>query len=248
MTVYLVLMSSVVAGVLTVLGFKLDAPRKVKLITAFTGAYLMALVCLHFLPQTFGQHSHDATGASAHGAANGLMMGALVLLGFFLQVVLDNFTLGLEHGHAHCTHDKPPVAMLVGLCLHSFIEAIPLGNGELDRSNTLLLSGIAVHNYPISIVLLSMLLQSGVTRPRALALLALFTVTAPLGVLAGRIPEISQYSAHLMAVVIGIFMHVSTTILFETGEDHHYNRQKGIAIALGIAIAVLSVMLPGHTH
>ncbi len=243
MTVYLVLVASVLAGVVTVLGFKLAAPRRVRLITAFTGSYLMALVCLHFLPQTFGAHSH-----MAHSENSSLVMGSLILLGFFLQVVLDNFTLGLEHGHAHCTQGHPPTAMLVGLCIHSFIEAIPLGHGDLDRTNALLLSGIAIHNYPISIVLLTMLLQSGTPRPRALGLMALFTATAPLGALAGRVPELAQYSAYLMAVVIGIFMHVSTTILFETGEDHHYNRQKGIVIALGAAAAAASVLLPGHVH
>ena len=49
-------------------------------------------------------------------------------------------------------------------------------------------------------------------------------------------------------MVIGIFMHVSTTILFETSEDHHYNRKKGIAILLGAGLATLGVLIPLHAH
>ena len=52
----------------------------------------------------------------------------------------------------------------------------------------------------------------------------------------------------LLAMVIGIFMHVSTTILFESSEDHHYNRRKGIAILLGAGLAALGVLIPLHAH
>ena len=41
----------------------------------------------------------------------------------------------------------------------------------------------------------------------------------------------------LMAIVIGIFLHISTTILFETGDEHHFNLKKIISIVLGAAVA-----------
>ncbi|MBR9847740.1 MAG: ZIP family metal transporter, partial [Algicola sp.] len=39
------------------------------------------------------------------------------------------------------------------------------------------------------------------------------------------------------AIVIGIFFHISTTILFETGDGHKFNLSKLIAIILGVGIA-----------
>jgi fucose permease len=46
-----------------------------------------------------------------------------------------------------------------------------------------------------------------------------------------------------MAVVIGIFMHIATTILFESSESHRFNLAKGLAILLGIGLGVGSVLL-----
>jgi hypothetical protein len=45
-----------------------------------------------------------------------------------------------------------------------------------------------------------------------------------------------------MAVVIGIFLHLSTTILFESDEGHQYNVRKAISIALGVALGSASVL------
>jgi len=57
--IYAALILSVVAGAIAFMGFKLGEPGKIKLITAFTGAYLMALTCLHLLPEVFaGSHEH----------------------------------------------------------------------------------------------------------------------------------------------------------------------------------------------
>ena len=41
-----------------------------------------------------------------------------------------------------------------------------------------------------------------------------------------------------VGVVIGIFLHISTTILFESSADHRFNLRKMIAVLLGVAIAL----------
>ena len=46
-----------------------------------------------------------------------------------------------------------------------------------------------------------------------------------------------------MAIVIGIFMHISTTILFESGDAHKIHRGKLIAIIIGTALGVGAVFL-----
>ena len=50
----------------------------------------------------------------------------------------------------------------------------------------------------------------------------------------------------LLAMVVGIFMHVATTILFESEEGHRVNLQKGSAIALGTVLAIGTIALPIH--
>jgi len=235
--IYAALILSVVGGAIAFMGFKLGEPGKIKLITAFTGAYLMALTCLHLLPEVFaGSHEHSA---ETHVA-----LGAFVLLGFFLQIVLENFSGGIEHGHVHHTRETMPFAMIAGLCLHAFLEAMPLTHAHGPH----LLVGIAVHKFPVSIVLLGMLMHNRSSQKRAYGLLAVFALMAPVGAFIGNLSFLERHAPYLLAMVIGIFMHVSTTILFESSEDHHYNRRKGIAILLGAGLAALGVLIPLHAH
>ena len=57
---------------------------------------------------------------------------------------------------------------------------------------------------------------------------------APLGLLvSGNVEFFAQHSQELMAVVIGIFMHISTTILFESEEGHHLHHRKLAAVSSG---------------
>jgi len=90
--IYLALIGSVASGVVAVLKCKLDDPRRLKLVTAFTGAYLMALTCLHLIPEVFGgEHHHHG---DHHHGPDAVTLGTFILLGFFLQVALDNFSGG----------------------------------------------------------------------------------------------------------------------------------------------------------
>src|SRR5436190_5523396 len=203
---YLLLLSSIVLGALSVFLFKLYEPRHVKLLNAFTGAYLLCLTLLHLLPELY----HAQPAATAH---DDLRIGALILAGFFTQIALDFVSVGIEHGHAHHLHlhGRLPFGILAGLCVHALVEAMGLGNARTHfdpASRQLLLWSIVLHNFPVSIALLGMLLQSGMRRGKALGLLGLFAVMAPLGMSISAHTGLSHVSRELMAVVIGIFMHI----------------------------------------
>jgi uncharacterized membrane protein YjjP (DUF1212 family) len=48
---------------------------------------------------------------------------------------------------------------------------------------------------------------------------------------------------YLLAFVIGTFLHISTTILFESSEKHAFPKAKLLAIILGISAALLVTKL-----
>jgi len=172
----------------------------------------------------------------------------LILAGFFLQIVLDVISMGVEHGHTHHMHGMP-TGVLVGLCMHAFVEAMALGNAQTHHdpaSRTMLLWSIVIHNYPVSIALLVMLLHSGLKRSQALGYLGLFAAMAPLGMAISSHTELAHHTRELTAVVIGIFMHIGTTILFESSDAHRFNRQKILAIMFGTVLGALSVWVTGH--
>src|SRR6266581_5381051 len=236
---YLLLLSTIVLGAASVFLFKLYEPRHVRLLNAFTGAYLPCLTLLHLLPEIYHPHGGIVP-------RDDLKIGALILGGFFTQIALDVISMGVEHGHAHHLPGRMPGGVLAGLCLHALVEATALGNARTHfdpESRQLLLWSIVLHNYPVSIALLGMLLHSGMNRGSALALLGLFAAMAPLGMSVSAHTALAAHARELMAFVIGIFMHISTTILFESSDIHRFNLAKLGAIAVGTGLAILSLGL-----
>ena len=221
------------------LWIKPSDPNKLKLLIAFSGAYLLSITALHLLPEVF---TDDGRGP---------YFGSFVLVGFFIQVMLEYLSGGIEHGHTH-THRSAglPVGLMIGLCLHAFLEGMPLGGGDAGDSHTHglepLLLGIVLHKYPVAMVFLAMLLNSGLAKAKAFGLLAVFAAMAPLGTLLSGVEMVGQYNRESLAIVIGIFLHVSTTILFESSEGHRFNAYKVVAIAAGLALSAAGLLLNAH--
>lgn len=216
---------------------KSDKSELLKLILSFSGAYLFAITVLHLIPDAY-------SGADAHE------IGIFILIGFLLQVFLEKFSEGVEHGHIH-KHDHShafPYGIMISLCLHAFVEGMPLAK---DQHNELIF-GIALHHIPAAFALASILMQSHFKPAGILFYIAIFAIMAPLGFYVsiglsnGSIGGVEAYFNKMMGVVIGIFLHISTTILFESSVDHKINKKKMIAVLFGIAIALMGFFLPGH--
>jgi zinc transporter ZupT len=183
---------------------------------------------LHLLPELF-RHNH-----SEH-------IGLYILGGFLIQILLEYFSQGIEHGHFHKSNIIP-FSVLISLCLHALLEGVPLGGDLHEHTHNALLYGIVLHKMPVAIVLMTFFLQSNMKKSRAYILLFLFAIMAPLGVYAGSIfSALSLYHNEILAIVIGIFLHISTTILFESSDGHKFSLQKILAIIIGACIAILSL-------
>ena len=203
----------------------------------------MFLTFLHLLPELYHDPAITTETARDH---HDLLLGGLILAGFFVQIGLEFFSHGIEHGHAHQVQGRFPLGVVLGLCLHALIEAMALGDADAYHdlaSRRLLLGSIVLHNYPVTIALLGMLLHAGMARGPALGILGLFAIMAPIGMTLSGHTALAMHSRELMAFVIGIFMHLATTILFESGDGHHFNRNKTIAIVIGAGFGVGSVLL-----
>jgi zinc transporter ZupT len=236
MAMYLILFFSVIISGISVLFINISG-KNLKLILSFTGAYLFAISVLHLIPEIYIQNPNST-------------IGIYILIGFFLQILLEFFTEGIEHGHIHIHkhHSEKnvfPYTMMIGLSIHSFLEGMPLANFDLD-SHRSLLTGIVFHNIPIAIALMTMLLNSNISRKNSLFFLTIFALITPLGSFTSYaigeniIGNFSIYFDKIMAVVIGIFLHISTTILFESSENHRFNLIKFIVILCGASLALIS--------
>lgn len=207
----------------------------IKLLLAFAGAYLLSVVLFHLIPHIYSEAS--------------VLSGGLLLAGFFFQVFLEKFSRGVEHGHLHIhTNGKKnkliPYEILISLSLHSFMEGMPLGSGLLgdERSELSFLFGIVSHELPAAFAMVSILKTSGL-KPNLLKwFIVVYACMSALGagistLLKGSIDE--HVFEYIMAFVVGTFLHIATTILFENSEEHRFSRNKIIAIAAGILLAAL---------
>ncbi len=214
-----------------------------KLILSFSGAYLFAITVLHLIP-----HVYESTGNTSPE-----VIGLYILGGFIFQLLLEQFSQGIEHGHIHHNENAGfPIGIMISLCLHAFLEGMPLVSGHQNE----LVFGIAIHHIPAAFALGSLLLNTDLRKNTIILFLLVFAAMTPLGFLTskalnqGEISNISQHFDKIMAVVIGIFLHISTTILFESGsaDHHHFNKKKMAAVFLGIAVSLTTFLFPSHNH
>jgi zinc transporter ZupT len=106
-----------------------------------------------------------------------------------------------------------------------------------------ILLGIALHRAPAAFALMTVLSFGLNSRAKALPHLIFFSLAAPAGLLLGTYLTEAQILSstgliYLYALVCGNFLHISTTIVFESSPEHRFNvRKLGIAI-FGALVAV----------
>jgi zinc transporter ZupT len=222
-----------------------------KLLLVFAGSYLFAITVIHILPELYRQ----SIGVE--------LIGLFVLAGFFLQQLLEYFTSGIEHGHIH-THDHrshdghkhkhhdhtnksvSALVLLFALCIHAFLEggmlAKPTSIGSIYNVNAILL-GIALHRAPAAFALMTVLASQLHSRNKALPHLIGFSLAAPAGlVLSTYLANHEVITAtgllYLYALVSGNFLHISTTIVFESSPEHRFHAKKMAVAIVGALVAV----------
>jgi len=223
--IYIVLIIPVIIGFALVQLLKPNS-KHLQLFLSFSGAYLLSVTVLHLIPEVF---THQQP-----------YIGLFILLGIVLQTGLEYLSKGAEHGHIH-GHDfenRIPWLLLGSLCLHAFLEGMPLGLGE----NQNLLYAIVIHKLPIAIILAVFLKNSSLSKRYVFLFLFLFAVMSPAGSwVTGNFSFIHNYEDQINALIIGVFLHISTAILFESSKNHKFNLQKFLVILIGFGLAFLSV-------
>ena len=219
--------------------------KSFKLLLVFAGAYLFGITVVHILPELYIQNSEVE------------LIGLFVLAGFFLQQILEYFTSGIEHGHIHThEHDIQPshyhqqvsaFVLLVALCVHAFLEGAmlvePAPGMELQYDVNAILLGIALHRAPAAFALMAVLSSQLHSIGRAIPHLIFFSLAAPLGLLISTYLIDAQVMSesgltYLYAIVCGNFLHISTTIVFESSPAHRFNARKLTVAILGALVAV----------
>lgn len=217
---YLFLFLAVAAGYGLALLLKSRQPNQISIYLAFSGAFLLSMTILELLPEVF-QMPTDR-------------VGIFIIAGILLQICLEFFSKGAEHGHVHLQSDHKnfPWLLFISLSIHAVLEGYPI-----SEDNNMLI-GVVVHKIPVAVILSLFFIRSGYRKTTTLLFLLLFGLMTPLGAaVSNEFQVLQSYSKEITALVIGIFLHVSTTILYESSKDHKFNLTKLLIIVLGFGLA-----------
>lgn len=212
---------SVLFGALLVIFGLTKSQKQWRLLLAFSGAFLLSTTITSLLPEIF-----------VHANTN---ISYWILAGIVVQVVLENISKGAEHGHIHIHNSsKLPWTLVLGLSLHAFIEGFPVHN------HNQLLWAIVIHKLPIAMLLTAALWQTKTSMRLRIGLLIGFALMTPLGsYLNANLVFFQPFVVQSTALVAGVTLHISTTILFESAENHKFNTSKIAVIFFGLGIAAL---------
>ena len=146
------------------------------------------------------------------------------------QIMLEFFSKGAEHGHMHHHKKNFPWMIIISLCIHAFLEGMPL---NYDKN---LLWGVSIHKIPIGLVLGTMLFQQHSALLAKIMVFSHFCFNESFGSYTALFFDSFALYRHFSPFVLGVLLHISTTILFESSEGHSFNLQKFLSIVLGIGI------------
>jgi hypothetical protein len=87
-------------------------------------------------------------------------------------------------------------------------------------------------------ILTLFLIEGELSKTKIVLFLSIFALMTPLGAFAAtKISYFQLFKPEIDAIVIGVFLHVSTTIIFESSKDHKFNLAKLLTIVLGTFLA-----------
>ncbi len=217
---YILPLLSVLLGFSIALWLKPQAKKNLKLLLAFSGSFLLSLTVMHLLPEVYESRN--------------VKVGIFIMVGILFQIILEFFSKGAEHGHVH-GHEKltqMPWLLFISLCIHALLEGFPVGHHHN------LAIGIAIHHFPIALILTAFFIQAELNKTALFIFMLAFAIMTPLGTLVSdTFPILNEYYTEITAVVIGILFHISSTIIFESSEGHKFNIAKISMIVLGIVLA-----------
>lgn len=217
---YILLFLAVVAGYIVARILQKKDLKNMEIFMAFSGAFLLSITVFELLPHVFESPSKS--------------IGAYIMIGILLQIFLEFFSKGAEHGHIHLHSESKhfPWVLFISLSIHAFMEGFPIS----EENN--LLAAIIIHKVPVAIILSFFFINAGYKQSTTLFFLFFFALMTPLGsYISTHYELIHQYETQITAIVIGIFLHVSTTILFESSKNHKFNLSKMTAVIVAVVIA-----------
>jgi zinc and cadmium transporter len=254
-----ILVACVAGGVLSVLCaglFTLTAPQRwITALVSFAIGALLGAAFLEILPHAFESTTDSRT------------ISATVLIGILAFFLLEKLVLWRHYhigddesrNHTHSAgdehdHGRSGLLILVGDSFHNFVDGVLVAAAFMQDASLGIVTAAAViaHEIPQEIGDFVILLHSGYSRARALALNLLSSLAMIIGGLAGyfALSQIQEWSNVLIAIAAASMIYVAVADLIPGLHKRTELRATAQKMTL-IAAGVLMIWLVGallHAH
>ena len=150
---------------------------------------------LEEIEELITSHAHEEGHAEEkEGALENLVIGAAVLAGFVLMLVLEGSGIGhaiheehheheKEHGHEHIHHRVSPLLLVLGLSLHSAADGLAIGSAAAGSSEAVTAAvalAVLIHKVPAAFSLGVFSMHEREERNDSIRDVVLFSIATPL--------------------------------------------------------------------
>ncbi len=257
-----VLLATVTGGLIAVLvaswlAYKVFAHYLHHMVSLSVGV-LLSVALLHLLPEAF-----ESGVADAH-VLFGLMLASLI--GFF---VLEKIALlrhshhhegdGHHHHHGHDRHEagRGGVLILIGSSLHNLCDGVLVAAAFLTDPllGVLTAASIIVHEVPHKLGDFVVLLNAGLARRRAFALILFTSLCSALGGIIGYfvLQQAQDWVPYVLVVAASSFLYISVADLVPQMRERVSLADavpQLLLVGVGVALiySVTTLMHHGHEH
>jgi zinc transporter ZupT len=259
----LALLFGLIGGLSPILFKMKEDTSRLKMLTGIASGIIIASAMLVVIPEGFAL-------ASENGHADTLVLGAAILAGFTMMLILEGSGIGHsvheehhdhehEHGHSHVHHSPPGWMLVLGLSLHAATDGLAIGAAAASGGVTVTAAvalAVLIHKAPAAFSLGVFSMHERENRNDSIRDVVVFSLATPVMIFVAY-HALADLELHLIGLAMlfsaGTFLYVATVDTLPDIHNPIAGRKALMHVILGMIILVALLMVAnslelGHSH
>ena len=201
-------------------------------------------------------HVHEESHGDEEENLENLIIGAAILAGFIMMLILEGSGMGHaiheehhdhhdEHGHGHVHHGAAPWLLVLGLSLHSAADGLAIGSaaaGASEAVTALVAMAVLIHKVPAAFSLGVFSMHERENRNDSIRDVVLFALATPVMIMVSFY-ALEGLDEHLIALAMlfaaGTFLYVATVDTLPDIHNPDTGREALKNVVIGVVLMVL---------
>ncbi|MDP7002929.1 MAG: ZIP family metal transporter [Candidatus Thalassarchaeaceae archaeon] len=206
--------------------------------------------------ELISSHAHEEANGDEEESLKNLIIGAAVLAGFVLMLVLEGSGIGhavheehhnheSEHGHQHVHHNVAPLLLVLGLSLHSAADGLAIGSAAAGSSEAVTAAvalAVLIHKVPAAFSLGVFSMHEREDRNDSIRDVVLFSIATPLMIVVSFY-ALEGLDEHLIALAMlfsgGTFLYVAAVDTLPDIHNPETGREAMMSVLMGVALMIV---------